>query len=101
VYGFEEIDGRPSLRYAVGRRMEAGCVACHNSHPDSTKTDWRVGEVRGVLEIVRPLDLDVARMKSGLEGTLGYVAAIVGGSLLLSYFIVVRHGTRTKDGAKI
>ncbi|MCG7624551.1 adenylate/guanylate cyclase domain-containing protein [Epibacterium sp. Ofav1-8] len=28
--------------------MEEACVACHNSHPDSTKTDWQVGDIRGV-----------------------------------------------------
>jgi serine/threonine protein kinase len=98
VYSFEEVDGRPSLRFAVGRRMEAGCVACHNTHPDSTKTDWKVGEVRGVLEIVRPLDQDVERMKAGLTGTMWYVAGIVGVSLLLSFFFVLRHAMRTKEG---
>ena len=27
--------------------MGAACVACHNSHPDSVKTDWKTGDVRG------------------------------------------------------
>ncbi|TIU12957.1 MAG: DUF3365 domain-containing protein, partial [Mesorhizobium sp.] len=27
------------------------CVTCHNSHPDSPKTDWKVGDVRGIQEI--------------------------------------------------
>ena len=31
--------------------MEEGCVACHNSHPESIKTDWEVGDLRGVLLI--------------------------------------------------
>jgi len=31
--------------------MDAGCVACHNSHPDSPKTDWKVGDVRGLQEV--------------------------------------------------
>ncbi len=31
--------------------MSAACVACHNSHPDSPKKDWKVGDVRGLQEI--------------------------------------------------
>jgi class 3 adenylate cyclase len=27
------------------------CVNCHNTHPDSPKTDWKVGDVRGIQEI--------------------------------------------------
>ena len=59
-YRFEEFEGRPSLRFAVADRMQASCIACHNSHPDSPKKDWRVGDVRGVLEFIRPLDNEVA-----------------------------------------
>ena len=28
--------------------MSPACVSCHNSHPDSTKRDWKVGDVRGI-----------------------------------------------------
>ena len=31
--------------------MDAPCVGCHNSHPDSPKRDWKVGDVRGIQEI--------------------------------------------------
>jgi len=31
--------------------MEASCVACHNSDPDSPKRDWKVGDVRGIQEL--------------------------------------------------
>jgi len=55
-YRFTSYEGLPSLRYAVADRMSATCVECHNRDPDSPKRDWRVGDVRGVLEFVRPLD---------------------------------------------
>jgi hypothetical protein len=32
--------------------MTEGCVKCHNSHPDSPKRDWKVGDVRGIQEVV-------------------------------------------------
>jgi hypothetical protein len=95
VESFEEIDGRPVLRYAVARRMTQACVTCHNAHPESTKTDWKVGDVRGVLEIVRPLDQDVARNRSGVRTALAIVAAIVVGLTGLSAFTLVRAARRT------
>jgi signal transduction histidine kinase len=32
--------------------MGAACVACHNTHPESPKRDWKVGDVRGIQEIM-------------------------------------------------
>ena len=90
VYSFEDLDGKPVLRYAIGRRMEPSCVTCHNEHPANPKKDWKVGDVRGVLEIVRPLDEDVARVRKGLRGTMLVVAGIVGGLMLLSAIGIVR-----------
>jgi class 3 adenylate cyclase len=39
------------VRIATPVRMGEVCVACHNSHPDSPKRDWRLGDVRGIQEI--------------------------------------------------
>ena len=75
-YRFEVYQGRKSLRYAAARVMEASCVACHNSHKDSTKKDWKVGDVRGVLEIVRPLDQDILRTQTSLRDTFIYMLSL-------------------------
>ncbi|MXQ12847.1 adenylate/guanylate cyclase domain-containing protein [Microvirga makkahensis] len=40
-----------NVRTAAPVIMEAVCVSCHNTHPDSPKTDWKVGDVRGIQEI--------------------------------------------------
>ena len=58
--------------------MQAGCVSCHNSHHDSPKTDWKVGDVRGVLEIIRPLDAVVAQTRAGLRETFVLMATMAG-----------------------
>lgn len=50
-----ELDGQPVLRYAVADVLKSSCVACHNSYPGTPKTDWKEGDVRGVLEVVRPI----------------------------------------------
>ena len=75
-YRFEDFQGHPSLRYAVAERMEAGCVSCHNSHPDSPKTNWKLGDVRGVLEIIRPLDSIIAQTHAGLRETFALMVII-------------------------
>ncbi len=75
----EDFQGLPSLRYATADRMRAGCVGCHNSHPESPKTNWKEGDVRGILEVIRPLDVIVAQTQEGLRGTftlMGIMAAL-------------------------
>jgi len=50
----EQRDGKTIMRVAVADRLSAqGCVNCHNSFAGSPKTDWKLNEVRGVLEIGR------------------------------------------------
>lgn len=97
VYRFEEFQGRPSLRYATARIMQETCVRCHNGHEDSIKKDWKVGELGGVLEIIRPLDRDVARTHAGLRGTFFLMAAIVGSLLTLSVLVLIvgKHSRRS------
>jgi serine/threonine protein kinase len=97
---FEEVQGRWSLRYAVARRMQESCVRCHNTHPESTKTDWKVGDVRGVVEIIRPLDADVRRTREGLRGTFVLVAAI-SVSLLGVSVLALLIGNRRRGGARL
>ncbi len=67
-FRFEEVSGKGVLRYATADLMRASCISCHNSHPDSPKTDWKVGDVRGVLEVTFPLEVAVAETRSGLRG---------------------------------
>lgn len=68
-FRFEDFQGRPSLRYGTAVRLSSGCVSCHNTHPESPKTDWKVGDVRGVQEVIRPLDSAVAETRAGLQNT--------------------------------
>jgi class 3 adenylate cyclase len=32
--------------------MGAPCVSCHNAHAESSKRDWKVGDVRGIQEVI-------------------------------------------------
>jgi class 3 adenylate cyclase len=45
------------IRTASPVLLGPACVACHNSHADSPRKDWKVGDVRGIQEItvVQPI----------------------------------------------
>ncbi len=40
-----------SVRLIAPVIMGPACVSCHNSHPESQRRDWKVGDVRGIQEI--------------------------------------------------
>jgi class 3 adenylate cyclase len=42
---------RDKVRFITPVVMGQACVNCHNSHPESPKTDWKVGDVRGIQEV--------------------------------------------------
>ncbi|KAA3652136.1 MAG: methyl-accepting chemotaxis protein [Proteobacteria bacterium] len=77
----ETINGRLSLRYAVGDRMAEGCVGCHNNHPETPKNDWKVGDLRGVIGVTVPID-GIANEINGGVGVV--VALILGGGLVVA-----------------
>jgi diguanylate cyclase (GGDEF)-like protein len=55
-----QLDGREVLRLAVADRMQQSCVNCHNTAASSPKKDWKVGDVRGLIEVVQPIDAILA-----------------------------------------
>ncbi len=94
-YRFEEIDGRTMLRYATADKMKALCVSCHNSTAESPKKDWKVGDVRGILEVGFPLDraqesnaqaLQMSIVVIGTTSILGVLTLL----LVLSRFLRAR-----------
>jgi methyl-accepting chemotaxis protein len=77
----EIINGKAFLRYATADLMRQACVDCHNTHPDSPKTDWRKGDVRSVLEVSLPLDRIKSQQRSGIWqlATILAILASLGG----------------------
>lgn len=69
------------IRIATPVIMGKACVACHNSHPDSPRHDWKFGDVRGIqsITVTQPLSLDV----SSFKWLLGYLA--LAGSVGLAF----------------
>lgn len=40
------------VRLVVPIIMGSVCVSCHNTHTESPKRDWKVGDVRGIQEVI-------------------------------------------------
>nr|WP_249149094.1 adenylate/guanylate cyclase domain-containing protein [Bradyrhizobium manausense] len=40
------------VRLVAPVTMGPACVSCHNSHPESPKKDWKVGDIRGIQEVI-------------------------------------------------
>ena len=76
--------------------MRPTCISCHNTHPQSPKTDWQAGDVRGVLEIILPLDTAEAQTREGLGITaaLLVILSIIGLSGLTLVIGALRRRSR-------
>jgi serine/threonine protein kinase len=79
--------GARVLRYATPLILEDRCLKCHNDSKlyevdKYRKTDWKAGEVRGVLEIVCPLEDNTEHTQDSLFTTYmqvgGTAAAVLG-----------------------
>lgn len=85
--------GHETIRVAIADRMQvAACVNCHNSHADSPKRDWQLGDVRGVLEVAAPVQQTLARHDAVTASLGGYmttmlvtVGLLIAGMLALVY----------------
>ena len=56
---------RRQVRMAVPVVMGTACVACHNAHPQSPKTDWKTGDIRGIQSITleQPIAANILSFK--------------------------------------
>ena len=77
---FEFVDSgdQPYLKYARGQVMTESCIECHNTHPDTPKNDWQVGDLAGVMTLTRPLERDINRASSGFQGASVLMATVAG-----------------------
>jgi len=55
VWRFEKKNGQSVIRFARADPLGESCVGCHNNYPGTPKTDWKVGDLRGILEITSPI----------------------------------------------
>ncbi len=89
-YRFEQYRGQPTLRYARAEMMHESCIGCHNTHPDSPKTDWQPGDVRGVLEVRLPISSVISRTSASINK----IWLLAGGEIALMVVVALLLGRR-------
>ncbi|MCF6309234.1 MAG: ATP-binding protein [Sulfurimonas sp.] len=56
----ETQNGLEVIRVAIADEMTSlTCVDCHNSYLDTPKNDWKLDDIRGVLEVIIPLQTQI------------------------------------------
>lgn len=91
------VDGdRRKLLYYSPRYMEQSCLGCHNhAQGRSPKKDWKLGEVVGVLKVVRPLDQEIDNTRKGMRGVFVLMGTAATTLALLS-IVATLFGQRRK-----
>jgi len=94
----ETRDGKNIVRVAVADTMVTqACVNCHNSTPGSPKRDWKIGDVRGVLEVTMVIDRQLThgtRLSTAIIIAVGLIGVLLIGITLA----VTRSVTRPISG---
>lgn len=93
----KEEDGAMLVKVAVADKMtSSSCVDCHNNHPLSPKKDWKIGDVRGVLQ----MDVDITKeLKEGVYLTysiLGILVLLLVSVLVFIYFLLSKEKLESK-----
>ncbi len=96
-YRFEIVDGLPALRYATADLMRESCIGCHNSHPDTPKNDWSTGQLRGVMEVITPIESQMVLNNDMVRETFYLTTGVMLLSLIGIGFVLNRLHERTDE----
>ena len=87
----ESVNGKKTVRVAIADKLVAeGCVSCHNSRPDTPKTDWQLNDVRGVLEVSTTIEPQLAAGAVLSRNVM--IASVIAGMILMATAL---YGART------
>ena len=86
----ENLNGTQVLRYAQADVLGESCVGCHNSYIGTPKNDWKVGDLRGVLEITRPLASFESAAQKSLQQSFLIMLGVILGMVALLFTVLKR-----------
>lgn len=97
----ETIDGKNYYRLAVADLMtNQSCLNCHNYDPNSVKTDWKIGDVRGAISARIPMhDLEqaIATPSFQVQTTLLLMAILALGLIYLLIQLLIKRLQNLKN----
>ncbi|WKZ31994.1 MAG: methyl-accepting chemotaxis protein [Thermodesulfobacteriota bacterium] len=77
-YRFEDYKGKRSIRYMLPDvATSQTCVDCHNNHAASPKKDYRIGDVTGGLEVIIPIENELAAAMNDIWRSIGFGFVVV------------------------
>lgn len=91
-----EENGLIYLHYASPVLMKKGCVDCHNTHPDSPKRDWKVGDIRAVQVFEIPVD-DAVRHVDFETSAVAATIAFVGMTTIFALLFLNQRAARAQE----
>ncbi|NOR58732.1 MAG: DUF3365 domain-containing protein, partial [Sulfurimonas sp.] len=93
----EQKDGGEVIRVAVADVMNSmSCVNCHNTRVDTPKADWKLGDVRGVLEVIIPVDKQILSATS-ITNIINTTIFITGAILIIFIYFIISHYTNLEQ----
>ena len=81
-YEYEIENSELFIRYATADIMRSECVNCHNTHPLTPFNEWKLGDLRGVLEVRLPVRYSTKE----INDTMNQVYFLVSSLVCLSVF---------------
>ena len=85
----EVVKGKEVVRVAIPDYMVAdACVKCHNTRADTPKNDWKLGDIRGVLEVIVPMEKQMAASNYVVQITLGWIIILEILTFILLFYVI-------------
>jgi len=92
------VDGRPVLRTSFADFLSANsCVECHNTRLDTPKNDWKLGDIRGVIEIDIPLNHSQVNAQELVYKVLSFILLNFSILIIIYYFHMKRKNKTLRD----
>lgn len=101
TYSKEDIlDGKKVFRTAIPDYLSVqSCVDCHNSRPDTPKNTWKLGDVRGVIEVSIPLENSLGSAKTLTYSIVSFI--LLNFSILAIYYFLYMRRKNNKLQNKV
>ena len=94
----EEANGRTTLRVSIADTMVAqACVDCHNSHPETPRKGWSLGDVRGVLEVKTDISKPLTEAQNTAFSVATLITIITSIILIVMYFVFKHLAKKLKE----
>ncbi len=98
----ETKNGVEVMRVAIADEMtDMTCVNCHNSRLDTPKNDWKLGDVRGILEVTIPIGVQIKNSETvtkyiTITVIISSLILLVMIYLIISYFSKIEREDKAK-----